>query len=94
MGWRALAMGGIPLAVEDETTEFNLFNLHHTAGPAFLPRENRLDLGAYAYIPEMDKEFLRTDLIAPGGEYQGLILGLNDDVTIQIGPEARCYPNT
>jgi len=91
---RVGAMGGINLAVEDETTAITPFNHENLAGLALNSRMNRLDLGLVyqSQVSELSgygKDTMTDmELTRPGAEYRGLTYWLNDSFVARIGVEA------
>jgi hypothetical protein len=93
--WRILAMGGIKMAVEDETTQLTLFNFGNPAGLAFLPRNNRIDVGFSGHFQERSSDLDQITFGGTGSEYQGIIFCPNEFLTIQFEPrllEAKTEP--
>jgi hypothetical protein len=77
---RVQAMGNADLAIEDETTDINLFNYGNPAGLPYLPHQDRLDLNfgmAFRTEPYTDYDYL---LAIPMGNYHGATLWLGENV--------------
>lgn len=70
-GWRVATLGGTYLAVPDETTNLNLFNLENPAGLAFLPPMNRFDLSAGLEFPTVGGHRDYEYLFEENGPYAG-----------------------